>query len=666
MAVIEIAKIQVRRGQENLTGMPQLDSGEFGWAEDTEHLYIGKRIVDGAADDKNARILTENDLVNIFAAINSTSTSAVYYKYRQDVEYINTMTVAQTVQKKLDDLSPSLTDFGVIQDYTGTDITLEFKNAVQTLFLNSEDSLSYQRNESRRTLRVPAGSYKISEPIDLPPYSRIVGEGPGLTVLTVEGDVNLFRTVDADGNRFDSMDTMTDVVLPQEIHIEGMTLQCSTASAYTTSSIVSLDNVNGARVVNCRIGSQDWETTSSVYPYGIGIHIRGNLGNGEVGDTVQCKNVYVNDCTIAGLGVGIQSTGTVIRPIIENNLFGTLVQGIKFEKGAAGNSPTNGTIINNRFQNIEEEAIYVGTDTIRTNHLSSNNFFINVGNGSEQYTDKTTTSTGLTPVITFYAGGNKTVNDYFYRRDYANTTTSTVFYYAPLVVGSTTIDDDGTYSYTVGQGEFAVSRFSVNKADQLIKINYQISGSADLTTATQTSRKGDMVINLTPNGGTHINETYDYVEDLEVWTTGTTAMTATLATAYSTGTITGSNINQAWFRTDRYGNYNGSTRFGLPRLSDIKEGVWFITGNNFYQGYAAQILTRGFNSTSTSAIFTCDSFMPIFDFSNPEERWTILRGNNPAVKFYTLYSPANNYVTLYATNATTTTFTLEYQASIVQ
>ena len=41
MAVIEIAKIQVRRGQENQTGIPVLDSGEFGWASDTEHLYIG-------------------------------------------------------------------------------------------------------------------------------------------------------------------------------------------------------------------------------------------------------------------------------------------------------------------------------------------------------------------------------------------------------------------------------------------------------------------------------------------------------------------------------------------------------------------------------------------------------------------------------------------------
>ena len=45
MAIIEVAKIQVRRGQELQTGIPRLDPGEFGWAEDTEHLYIGKRIV---------------------------------------------------------------------------------------------------------------------------------------------------------------------------------------------------------------------------------------------------------------------------------------------------------------------------------------------------------------------------------------------------------------------------------------------------------------------------------------------------------------------------------------------------------------------------------------------------------------------------------------------
>ena len=66
MAVIEIAKIQVRRGQENQTGLPTLAGGEFAWAADTEHLYIGLRREDGGSRDANVRILTENDERNFF------------------------------------------------------------------------------------------------------------------------------------------------------------------------------------------------------------------------------------------------------------------------------------------------------------------------------------------------------------------------------------------------------------------------------------------------------------------------------------------------------------------------------------------------------------------------------------------------------------------------
>ena len=648
MAVIEIAKIQVRRGQENLTGMPQLDSGEFGWAEDTEHLYIGKRIADGAADDKNARILTETDLVNIFAAIESTSTTAVYYKYRQDVDYINTASVAQTIQKKLDDSSPSLTDFGVVQEFSGTDITLEFKLAVETIFMNGLTSDAYQRSEARRTLRIPAGSYTVSQPIDLPPYARIVGEGPGLTVITATGPSDLFRTVDASGNSYDDMVTMTDASLPKDIHIEGMTLQCSTASAYT-ASIISLDNVNGANVVDCHIGSQDWETTSSVFPFGSCISIRGNLGNGAVGDNVQCKNIYINDCELTGLGVGIATTGTVIRPIIENNLFATLLKGITFEKGIAGNSPTNGTIVNNRFQNIEQYGIYVGTDTIRTNHLSSNNFFINVGNGYNQYSDNISTSSGTTAIIAFNAPGNKSVNDYFYRRDFANSTTTSTFYYAPLVTGSTSLDDDSTYTVSCGTGTTNVSKFVVNGGEQFVSIRYQIYGINSLTTS---SRKGTMVINLTPSGQTHIADTYDYVDELNVYGVSTNNMTAFVTTG------SGSGPNLACFNT--------STYIDLP-VAGIEDGTWYLTGNNVYLGKAAQILAvTGIGTATSLTSYLCDSANPTFDFATPGETWTLLKAHNPAISFTSALTASKNYVTLYAVNASTTTYKLEYQVNIVQ
>ena len=58
MAVIEVAKIQVRSGlQENL---PALDTGEFGWCVDTQRLFIGKgTLAEGAPQTGVTEILTE-------------------------------------------------------------------------------------------------------------------------------------------------------------------------------------------------------------------------------------------------------------------------------------------------------------------------------------------------------------------------------------------------------------------------------------------------------------------------------------------------------------------------------------------------------------------------------------------------------------------------------
>lgn len=58
MAVIQISKIQVRRGlQENL---PQLASGEMGWSVDGRRLYIGNgTLAEGSPEIGNTEILTE-------------------------------------------------------------------------------------------------------------------------------------------------------------------------------------------------------------------------------------------------------------------------------------------------------------------------------------------------------------------------------------------------------------------------------------------------------------------------------------------------------------------------------------------------------------------------------------------------------------------------------
>jgi len=249
MAVVEIAKIQIRRGQENQTGMPQLDSGEFGWAEDTEHLYIGKRIVDGAVDDNNTRILTENDLVNIFSliapgsAIASTST----YKYRDNLPlgYINS--TITSIAAKLDDIA-NLTDWGVIASTTATDIWSNLNTAIQDLFNNQYIP------DAPRQLRIPAGNYYVSDVVYLPPNTSLVGEGKALTNLILTNtSTNLFQTIDRQGNLYGNMPN-DKITQPKNIRIEGMTLQFNTGTT-STNTLLSLDNVYDARIVDVGFGA---------------------------------------------------------------------------------------------------------------------------------------------------------------------------------------------------------------------------------------------------------------------------------------------------------------------------------------------------------------------------------------------------------------------------
>ena len=67
MAITSISRIQHRRGRANSgTGLPQLASGEIGWAIDTQELYIGNGAVsEGAPYVGNTRILTQHDIENL-------------------------------------------------------------------------------------------------------------------------------------------------------------------------------------------------------------------------------------------------------------------------------------------------------------------------------------------------------------------------------------------------------------------------------------------------------------------------------------------------------------------------------------------------------------------------------------------------------------------------
>jgi chromosome segregation ATPase len=95
MAVVQISKIQQRRGQKLLSGMPQLSSAELAWAVDTQELFIGNgSITEGAPYVGNTRVLTEHD--NILELAGS-------YKFAEPDVSI-TASIFRSLQSKLDEI----------------------------------------------------------------------------------------------------------------------------------------------------------------------------------------------------------------------------------------------------------------------------------------------------------------------------------------------------------------------------------------------------------------------------------------------------------------------------------------------------------------------------------------------------------------------------------
>jgi hypothetical protein len=97
MAVVQISRIQIRRGQKNAgTGIPQLASGEMAWAIDTQELYIGNgAISEGSPAVGNTKILTDAD--NLLDLIGQ-------YVYKSDSALIQTgqdpnYPITRTLQK---------------------------------------------------------------------------------------------------------------------------------------------------------------------------------------------------------------------------------------------------------------------------------------------------------------------------------------------------------------------------------------------------------------------------------------------------------------------------------------------------------------------------------------------------------------------------------------
>jgi hypothetical protein len=262
MAVVQISKIQQRRGQKLLNGMPQLSAAELAWAVDTQELFIGNgSVAEGSPYVGNTRILTEHD--NLLELAGS-------YKFAESDASI-TASVFRSIQSKLDEIEVSIIDFGPEPDVS-TNHTPYLEAALTELFRNSDTKF-------RKKLKIPNGHYYFNTVLKIPSNVIIEGETRQGVILDVgTTGIEFVTAVGTDRLNFTSTDHPDNVLISNLTinYINGETditgLRHSVFKDVTwTSNYVLGDNVSTAVPASQSYDLSVVSTTGNINITGIGV-----------------------------------------------------------------------------------------------------------------------------------------------------------------------------------------------------------------------------------------------------------------------------------------------------------------------------------------------------------------------------------------------------------
>ena len=482
MAVVSISRIQVRRGQKNVgSGLPQLASGEFGWAVDSQELFIGNGSVsEGAPYVGNTKLLSETD--NLFEFANT-------YEYNTGT---NIQTgdspnnpILRTLQARLDD-SISVRSFGANGD--GTNQTVALQRAVDQLYLNASNKGTTQ---ARVELILEPGEYNLASTIYLPPFTTIRGAGIDKTII-VGSNQTVFKTVNETSTpgSYASDSTSTTLNQARNISLSDMTIT-STGGA-------------GFELVSCKDSFFRNLSITSTYQLGfsedtntIGF-LMSSLSTGVSSNNNKFENIIVKNFDTA-----IKSDNDIKNNVWTGCTFDTCRQGVSFGlttilgTGGMQTGPINNSITNSKVDNIYKHAIQIENGT---NNTSSNNKFYSIGNegGSSLLVAH--------PVINFTDIKNTSTNDWFQRGGelgYDEAYKNGVVYY-PEVKGPTITEFNTTHKLSVANsGEFSKLFRLPAETGKAYEIDYIYKSNV-----IDALRTGTMTLVVDP-----ANNTFDFSDD---------------------------------------------------------------------------------------------------------------------------------------------------------
>ena len=482
MPIVQISRIQHRRGK--ATDLPQLAAGELGWSVDTQRLFIGNgTVADGAPAVGNTEIITSGSSA-FSAALNY-----VYKGYLGNSTPIVTGTsgdFTRTLQETLDD-HVSVKAFGAVGDYdtavSATDDTVAIQRAIDEIYCDTDKVDS----DSRRVLFFPAGTYKITSALKIPPYAHLVGEGPDKTIIRNQGNNAVAVMMDSDKNLEGSI---TDAnKRPTQIQIEGITFKNSVAYGG-----VSIDNATHVYFRSCKFQGS-FASGGSDQANSKGITVRSS-------NALPCENIVFDTCQFTKFARLADLTEDLTNMRFVNcdfatGYYGALI-GETMDGSTAGKTRLRGVqFMSSTWSDIGQQAIWVKKVTDSAIDGSGCRNIVSHGNWYGKDVANNFLGIGSVdevPTIQFDSDENSSMLDFFERSDLRRSDGSSHMNPAPEIQGIG-IQTKAIKQFTLVDNQSSAA--TINEFPALagkgLKITYKIERGT-------LHRTGELIISASTNG----------------------------------------------------------------------------------------------------------------------------------------------------------------------
>jgi hypothetical protein len=563
VAIVQISRITNRKGL--AVDLPQpLAGAELGWVVDERRLFIGNgTLEEGAPVVGNTEVLTEfSDILSFADQYTYQGTAAGYIVQTGPT---SGSPITQSLQNRLDSFVV-VTDFGALGDGV-TDDTAAINRALYQLYCVQNNT------QTRRGLFFPAGTYIVTDTINVPSFATLYGEGlegsiisfnvqnwaantayaSGVLVYNTSNTTYYRSIASVPATGISVTDTLywTSTTLPTYVMRTADSMQ-QTGANIATNGATPPQNIDVSEISIVTNKLNNGLLVEKANQCVFHVNIAGPLTTADLTVTtantlavdfastpsLPCTQIEFENFAFSGFTWGVNTAQQIASAVFTGGSFDTMYQGILLGGASLSNGGAQGVrITNNIFDNIYEEGVYFyGVGLNATGY----NIFYDVGNHFNG------AGNPASSVMTIDSISNVSLGDMFERSlaqaatypriKLYNTTTGTIP--AAIAIDNSAQIQMGSFIRETGQqatitaGATNTTLFTVNTVFiKAFKMDYTIVVDTSVRTGTLT-----IVNDPDDSAGDTLQSVDDYVENSHTDVTlSVTDVAGTITVSYAAG-----------------------------------------------------------------------------------------------------------------------------------